>query len=250
MSASAHRPHCGALAACLLAATAAFAYPLDGYDDTGIRRLEGSRLANEGVVRDVKQPPGALLKLRDVDPRLLGQTFDLPPVDPAFNARSRGRAHRQHGRLRPGGARPVATRPSRAMPNTAPTTSRTWAASASWWWRWRCSRRWPTCTRTTSRRGARVLKTTRGHGRRLLAVGQPHGAHLRPGDAQAHAACGAHRRPGDAVRVAGLDAVAQLELGRRHGDARGDAAAPLRQGLSGARGARSSASSTTRRRPS
>jgi hypothetical protein len=71
----------------LLAACAASAYPLDGYDDTGIRRLEGSRLANEGVVRDVKQPPGALLKLQDVEPRLIGQSFDLPPVDPAFNSR-------------------------------------------------------------------------------------------------------------------------------------------------------------------
>jgi hypothetical protein len=82
----------GALAAGLLVATAvlattAFAYPLDGYEVTGIRRLEGSRLAHEGVVRDVKQPPGALLKLSDVEPRLVGQTFDLPPVDPAFSAR-------------------------------------------------------------------------------------------------------------------------------------------------------------------
>jgi len=37
------------------------AYPLDGYPETGIRRVEGSRLANEGKVSDVKQPPGALL---------------------------------------------------------------------------------------------------------------------------------------------------------------------------------------------
>jgi hypothetical protein len=74
----------GTVAACLLFASTAFAYPLDGFDDTGIRRLEGSRLAHEGVVRDVKQPPGALLKLKDVEPRLLGKTFDLPPVDPAL----------------------------------------------------------------------------------------------------------------------------------------------------------------------
>ena len=26
------------------------AYPLDGYEDTGIRRVEGARLANEGLV--------------------------------------------------------------------------------------------------------------------------------------------------------------------------------------------------------
>ena len=73
-----------ALAAAALAAGTAAAYPLDGYEETGIRRLEGSRLANEGVVKDVKQPPGALLPLKDVDLRLLGQTFDLPPPDPGF----------------------------------------------------------------------------------------------------------------------------------------------------------------------
>jgi hypothetical protein len=77
-------------AACLLGLTSVFAYPLDGYEDTGIRRLEGSRLAHEGVVRDVKQPPGALLKLSEVEPRLLGKNFDLPPVDPAFNSRVAG----------------------------------------------------------------------------------------------------------------------------------------------------------------
>lgn len=60
------------------------AYPLDGYQETGIRRLEGSRLADEGLVKDVKQPPGARLRLKDVDLRLLGQTFDLPEPDPEF----------------------------------------------------------------------------------------------------------------------------------------------------------------------
>ena len=71
----------------LLLAGAASAYPLDGYEDTGIRRLEGNRLATEGVVRDIKQPPGAMQKLRDIEPRLIGKSFDLPPVDPAFNSR-------------------------------------------------------------------------------------------------------------------------------------------------------------------
>ena len=60
------------------------AYPLDGYPDTGIRRLEASRLADEGKLADVKQPPGAHLKRTEVDLRLLGQSFDLPPVDEAF----------------------------------------------------------------------------------------------------------------------------------------------------------------------
>jgi hypothetical protein len=76
--------HAGVLSACLGAAGAALAYPLDGYDQTGIRRLEGSRLANEGVVKDVRQPPGALLKLQEVDLRLKGKTFDLPAPDPEF----------------------------------------------------------------------------------------------------------------------------------------------------------------------
>lgn len=69
---------------CALSAAGATAYPLDGYQQTGIRRLEGNRLANEGVVRDVKQPPGATLRLKDVDLRLVGQHFDLPAPDPAF----------------------------------------------------------------------------------------------------------------------------------------------------------------------
>jgi len=71
-------------AAAAFAAGAAFAYPLVGYQETGIRRLEGLRLANQGVVKDVKQPPGAMLGLKNVDLRLVGQTFDLPPVDPEF----------------------------------------------------------------------------------------------------------------------------------------------------------------------
>jgi hypothetical protein len=73
-----------ALAAAALAAATAAAYPLDGYEETGIRRLEGLRLANEGVVKDVKQPPGAMLGIKDVDLRLIGKTFDLPPADPGF----------------------------------------------------------------------------------------------------------------------------------------------------------------------
>jgi hypothetical protein len=70
------------------AAGEAGAYSLDGYAETGIRRVEGARLANEGVVRDGKQPPGALLPTAAVDLRLLGhRNLDLPPVDPAFTAK-------------------------------------------------------------------------------------------------------------------------------------------------------------------
>jgi hypothetical protein len=73
--------------ALLLAPLAGHAWPLDGYPETGIRRVEGSRLANDGKVRDVTQPPGALLPTPAVDLRLLGhRNLDLPAPDPAFTA--------------------------------------------------------------------------------------------------------------------------------------------------------------------
>lgn len=56
------------------------AYPLDGSENTGIARLEGYRLAQEGKVRGRRLPPGALLKTVQVDLRLLG----LP--DPALTS--------------------------------------------------------------------------------------------------------------------------------------------------------------------
>ena len=71
----------------LLLAGAGRAYPLDGYEATGIRRLEGMRLAQQGAVRDVKQPLGALLNTAQVEPRLVGTTFDLPAPDPGFTQR-------------------------------------------------------------------------------------------------------------------------------------------------------------------
>ena len=65
----------------------AFAYPLDGYEETGIRRVEGARLANEGLAIGGTQPPGALLTTEQVDLRLLGHpNLTLPKVDPAFTA--------------------------------------------------------------------------------------------------------------------------------------------------------------------
>jgi hypothetical protein len=62
------------------------AYPLDGYEETGIRRVEGSRLANEGLAKGGPQPPGAMLSTEQVDLRLLDKNFVIPPVDPAFNS--------------------------------------------------------------------------------------------------------------------------------------------------------------------
>lgn len=72
--------------AALLAGGAAQAYPLDGYESTGIRRLVEMKLASEGKFKDVKQPAGATLPLADVDLRLRGKTYDLPPPDAGFTA--------------------------------------------------------------------------------------------------------------------------------------------------------------------
>ena len=42
-------------------ATLLMAYPLDGYEETGIRRVEGAQLANECLSVGGFQPPGAML---------------------------------------------------------------------------------------------------------------------------------------------------------------------------------------------
>ena len=71
-----------------LAAPSAGPYPLEGYESTGIRRLLGLRLAQQGVVQDSRLPKGALLGLADVDLRLLGRrNFDPPPPDPELAKR-------------------------------------------------------------------------------------------------------------------------------------------------------------------
>ena len=58
-------------------------YPLDGYPATGILRLEGLRLAQEGKVQGIRLPPGALLGLDQVELRLSGQSnFQIPASDP------------------------------------------------------------------------------------------------------------------------------------------------------------------------
>ncbi len=64
------------------------AWPLDGYKDTGIRRVEGARLAHEGKVKDyLKQVPGALWLTSKVDIRLLEhKDLKIPPPDPELTA--------------------------------------------------------------------------------------------------------------------------------------------------------------------
>ena len=69
---------------------AGFAYPLDAYPDTGIRRLEAARLAVFGKMRGRQQPPGALLPSELVGLRLRKHPdFNLPEPDPAFTERVR-----------------------------------------------------------------------------------------------------------------------------------------------------------------
>lgn len=76
------------LAALALGPSALLAYPLDGYEETGIRRVEGARLANEGEAKGGTQPPGALLTTGQVDLRLLDHPdLVLPPPDPDFTAK-------------------------------------------------------------------------------------------------------------------------------------------------------------------
>ncbi len=47
------------------------AYPLDGYEYTGISRLEFYRLAALGEVKGRQLPPGALLTMQEVQPQRL-----------------------------------------------------------------------------------------------------------------------------------------------------------------------------------
>ena len=65
--------------------TMGWSYPLDGYPYTGILRLEGFRLAQEGKVRGIKIPIGARLNSDGVDLRLRDrQDFEIPPLDAGF----------------------------------------------------------------------------------------------------------------------------------------------------------------------
>jgi hypothetical protein len=77
------------------------AYPLDGYSETRIGRIEAARLAVLGEMRGRKQPPGALLPKQYVDLKLLNYPdLNLPQPDPAFSTRIvklLGRARSRYG---------------------------------------------------------------------------------------------------------------------------------------------------------
>ena len=81
-------PLAGLLCLCLLALPGrAPAYPLDGYESTGIGRLLHQRLVQEGEIKGKKRPSGELLPLARVDLRLLGHPdLELPPADPKLTA--------------------------------------------------------------------------------------------------------------------------------------------------------------------
>ena len=69
----------------LLNTIAAYAYPLDGDRHTGITRLEGYRLVQEGKIHGLRLKKGALLKTEQVDLRLQANpTLTLPAVDKQF----------------------------------------------------------------------------------------------------------------------------------------------------------------------
>jgi hypothetical protein len=71
----------------LFVSDTAFAYPLDLYPETGIRRVEAARLAVFGKMRGRRQPPGALLPGNLVDLRLLDHpNLVIPEPDPEFTA--------------------------------------------------------------------------------------------------------------------------------------------------------------------
>lgn len=65
----------------LLLPLMAGAYPLDGSEHTGIERLEGYRLAQQGEVRGRRLHPGALLETPQVRLRLQTQKDMLPPAE-------------------------------------------------------------------------------------------------------------------------------------------------------------------------
>jgi len=80
----------GLFAACVLAASGGpvRAYPIDGYTDTGIARLEGYRLAREGKVTGNRLQPGAWLTTAQVQLRLQQQPdFTLPEPDERLTRR-------------------------------------------------------------------------------------------------------------------------------------------------------------------
>ena len=69
----------------LSSATNSYAYPLDGDQHTGITRLEGYRLVQEGKIRGIRLQKGALLDSDKITLRLRDKPdLTLPTVDEEF----------------------------------------------------------------------------------------------------------------------------------------------------------------------
>jgi hypothetical protein len=74
----------------LLAAGVAGAYPLDGYEETGIARLQAYWLARQVLLERGALVPGSLWTMDQVGLRLADAPgFTVPPPDPAFTAQIR-----------------------------------------------------------------------------------------------------------------------------------------------------------------
>ncbi len=70
------------------AAAVVVAYPIDGYQDTGIRRLDFYRLAQAGEIpRGRRQPLGGTLTVQQVDIRATDAPGQLPTPDAALSAK-------------------------------------------------------------------------------------------------------------------------------------------------------------------
>lgn len=76
------------LSICAAVSLPVFAYPLDGYESTGILRLEYQRKIQEGEIEGRKRPgTGELMPLDMVELRMLDhRDLDLPPADPRLSA--------------------------------------------------------------------------------------------------------------------------------------------------------------------
>jgi Beta-lactamase enzyme family len=63
-------------------------YPMDGYEYTGIKRLEQARLTQDGTLKGPPQPRGGTLPLDQVDIRLGDRPdFQIPAPDPDFTGK-------------------------------------------------------------------------------------------------------------------------------------------------------------------
>jgi len=72
----------------LIAPAMTLGYPIDGYEYSGIRRLERLRLINEGILPGEKLPAGGLKSIHDITLHLVGergaQLDTIPDISPDF----------------------------------------------------------------------------------------------------------------------------------------------------------------------